>query len=388
MGPPQPSSIPNVPRQWRTPIVPENVIRRLIDCLGLPEPKSIFVPPGSLASTPQYHTTYKINLPRGSMKSFSSSKPPNSDGSHTLTLKVYNKTIPGTKTMNEVSIMAWLVKCTLIPVPSVVSFGDDNTNPLGCEYILMDTGPGVPAEYLYNSLDESKKAHISHCGGLSMNASGRFVPGPLVEEGFWYEPEIIHYWRGSKSVASANSSGPFKTYTDFLKDYILKCVENIRGHESLKWMEDLTPRLEAFATRLEANPEVLNNTRYVLTHRNLSLGNVICNSETGKINAITGWDFSAVLPLPMWSTGSNFLWNGQDTPESRAEQERLIDMFEQLCADRDPSKCLLNNSSDEHPHCLFKFILSHLHGIIEVCPKNQMMADAKIWRQALEYADW
>ncbi|KAI0181213.1 hypothetical protein GGR52DRAFT_567447 [Hypoxylon sp. FL1284] len=181
-----------------------------------------------------------------------------------------------------------------------------------------------------------------------------------------------------------NHHPPLSYYTSYVKRHIEQYVRNILAHESLAWMRDLVPILRAFNMLLARRADELNDTRYVLMQRDLHFGKIMCDPITARITAILDWEFAAVLPLPMWTPGNAFLWNGQQTAEGLSEQKHLYGVFEQMCGRRDGA--LLEDFSSKAPHDTIKGVFNYVRAIVEVCPRGQKAEGAREWRRFAEEA--
>lgn len=224
-----------------------------------------------------------------------------------------------------------------------MSFDASEDNPIHHEFILFQKAQGVSVDTIFDSLDDAMKEFLvsqltdylielhqhgwNHAGGLSIDLTGKVVPSQVVAENFWQAAEIVEYWGPDEIVDSLNPKGPFNTYTSYAKGHINQYIRNISTHDSLEWMRDLIPRLVAFSSMLDLRADELNDTRYILTQKDLHFGNVICDPTTARITAILDWEFAAVLPLPLWNPGNCFLWNSRNTQERIAEQKRFKKVF-------------------------------------------------------------
>jgi aminoglycoside phosphotransferase (APT) family kinase protein len=61
-----------------------------------------------------------------------------------------------------------------------------------------------------------------------------------------------------------------------------KYIHAIRRHEYLSTMRDLIPRTEVFKAAMDGHKEELNETRLVLTHRDLHFGNIMYDVSTRR----------------------------------------------------------------------------------------------------------
>ncbi|KAI1781294.1 kinase-like domain-containing protein [Hypoxylon cercidicola] len=356
------------------PRLSETSIRELLQSLNLPEPGAI----GPLNTIAEYHSIYVIDFPPQDAAKLKPARTSEPDWRISLVLRVSGKHLPRIKTLNEVAAMSWVKKNTEIPIPTVIAFDASDDNPIRHEFTLLEKVPGVSVDTIYDSLDDAQKKFLvrqlteylielrrhgwNHAGGLSMDPAGNVVPGRIVAENFFQAPEIAEYWGINETIHSLNPNGPFDTYTSYMRGVV--------------------PRLLAFNSLLDQWAGELNVTRYILTQRDLHFGNVMCDPSTAQITSILDWEFAVVLPLPLWTPGGGFLWNGQHTTEGLAEQRRLCEVFEQVCAELDPA--LLGDFEPKLPHDNIKKILNYVRAIVEVCPRGQKADAARDWWKLAE----
>lgn len=387
------------PRAYLPPGLHEDVIRKLVLDLSLPEPATI----EPLLTSAAYHTIYLVVFGADSAAALHPARTNEPDGSISLVLRVSGKHTPRIKTLNEVAAMSWVREHTSIPIPAIVRFDASEDNAIGHEYTLLERVHGVSIDTIYDSLDDAKIGNLidqlmdylvdlhrhkwHHAGGLSVDAASEVVPGRVLAENFWQGPEIAEYWGSAEDVDSLNVRGPYDTYTDYVRSHVQQYIRNIERHEALEWMRELIPRLESFNAYLDDNALALNETEYILTHKDLHFGNIMCDPITLQITAVLDWEFAAVLPLPLWSPGGGFLWNAKDGPEAIAERDRLFeDIFSKLCKERAPRLLSDFDVKKQMPHRAILKLLNFTRAIVEVCPRGQRIENVRKWRVTLEEA--
>ncbi|RYN32217.1 hypothetical protein AA0112_g6258 [Alternaria arborescens] len=282
-----------------------------------------------------------------------------------LVLRVSGQHLPRMKTENEVAVMTWVKQNTSIPIPDLVAFdASSTTNAIGHEYTLLSLIEGTALSEKHQSLTEAQISSIldkladylnqlhTHSwdtiGSLRLNGAGEAILGRIVDETFWQAPEMKKLWPAEESVDSLNIGGPYSTYVDLvsaqIKTYIhlinihlinihlinihLINIHLINIHESLTFMRDAIPRLEAFVKALSEHAEQLNDVQLRLAHKDLHFANSLYNSDSGKITAILDWEFSGVVPFPLWNPRRSFRWNASDDESSLAAKEQLSKLFE------------------------------------------------------------
>jgi aminoglycoside phosphotransferase (APT) family kinase protein len=376
--------------------ISEDTIRALIASLDLPSPQSVY----SLLSTAEYHSIYVLSFPSEVAAALSSTLSPlPNDDRVELILRISGHHLPRIKTINEVAVMTWVRQNTRLPVAEVVRFDASTNNALGHEFTLLQRLPGVPVSGIYDRLSPEMLdrlidqmvdvIHQTHAiswhgvSGLAFDDNGDVVPGPIVEETFWQGPDVVKYWPNSESVQSLNISGPYNSYTEYIVAMVRVYQHAIRLHPSLENMRDLLPRLDAFADTLSKYPE-LDNTRYILAHKDLHFANVMYDETSGRITGILDWEFSGIVPAPRWNPVKAFLWNGQYAPEAMEERNRVSRLFAERCAARGLASLIdeTNYSSDMQE--AMQGAVNYLRAIVEVSPRYQKEEKVPSWRASLE----
>ncbi|KAK6199088.1 hypothetical protein LQW54_010148 [Pestalotiopsis sp. IQ-011] len=389
------------PRLYLPPVLSDESTRKLVSDLSLPDPTTV----KPLITTAAYHTIYLITFAADDASALHPAQT-DKDGSVSLILRVAGKHIPRIKTLNEVAAMTWVRKNCKIPIPAVIRFDASENNVIGHEFTLLERVRGVSIDTIYDTLDDAKIAHLvgqltnyltelhrhewTHAGGLSIGeGGGEIVPGRILAENFWQGPEIAQFWGDGESIDSLNVRGPFGSYTEYLRGHIQQYIQNIEKHDSLEWMRDMIPRLRDFLDFVDARAAELNDTKYILTHKDLHFGNVMCDPETLEITSVLDWEFAAVLPLPLWNPGGGFLWSAKDESEaSFAERDRLFkDIFTKICAERDPALLADFDVKNKEPHREIAKVLNFTRAIVQVCPRGQKLETAETtWRSTVENA--
>ncbi|KAH8121037.1 hypothetical protein FP744_10000760 [Trichoderma asperellum] len=384
------------PKEHLPTSISEDDIRALIASLGLPSPQLI----SPLSTTAEYHSIYILSFSSAVAASLSPTLKPLSDDNHVqLILRISGHHLPRIKTINEVAVMTWVRQNTRFPIAEVVCFDASTDNPLDHEYTLLQRLPGVAVSDVYHRLspemlsrlidqmvDIVHQTHeISWHGvfGLQFDNNGDIVPGPVVEETFWHSHDVAKYWPDSESVESLNISGPYESYTDYIAAMVRIYQHAIRIHPSLESMRDLLPRLDAFVNALPEHPE-LNDTRYILAHKDLHFGNVMYDELNGCITGILDWEFSSIVPAPRWNPARAFLWNGQYTSEATEERNRLHEMFRERCVARGLVSLIEETNFRSTMQQAMQDAVNYLRAIVEVSPRHQKAEVVPSWQASLE----
>jgi hypothetical protein len=386
------------PKEHLPVSISENDIRALLVSLDLPSPQLV----SPLATTAEYHSIYVLSFPSavaGTLTLSPTLASLREDDHVQLILRISGNHLPRIKTINEVAVMTWVRQNTRLPVAEVVRFDATTDNPLGHEYTLLQRLPGVAVSDVYDRLSPEVLdrlidqmvdiVHQTHTMswhgvfGLQFDSNGDVVPGPVLEETFWHSPDVAKYWPASESVDSLNISGPYESYTDYIAAMVRVYQHAIRVHPALEDMRDLLPRLDAFVEALSKHPE-LNNTRYILAHKDLHFGNVMYDEPSGCITGILDWEFSSIVPAPRWNPVRAFLWNGQYSQEATEEKNRVNKLFRERCVARGLASLLEETNFSSTIQQAMQDTVNYLRAIVEVSPRHQKAEVVPNWRASLE----
>lgn len=388
-------SIMATPVEFLPPALDEDTLRAFAKSQDLPHPIAI----QSLTVTAEYHSIYVLSFSLEDGKAISPSLATTPNGTVDLILRVSGQHIPRIKTENEVAVMTWVRENTTVPIPEVIRFDATPNNLLGHEFSLLERVPGKGLHEIYDHLSQEQLEGIvdqiidileqlhqkswNNVGGLAFAPSSHaVVPGRVLEETFWQAPDAARYFQ-SESVDTLNIQGPYDSYTEYIAALIRTYQHIIGLHPSLEPMRDLQPRLFAWVNALGRHPE-LNDTRYVLAHKDLHMANTMYDEATGRITAILDWEFSGIVPIQRWDPSRAFLWNGQRNARAVEEQKRLRDMFEKRCEARGLQDLLDEPEYTSDLQATMQDGISYLRAIVEVCPRGQRQDKLGEWREKLE----
>ncbi|KAL7929174.1 kinase-like domain-containing protein [Trichoderma chlorosporum] len=385
----------SLPREHLPLAVPEDSIRALIASLDLPPPQSVT----TMSTTAEYHSIYVISFePEVAATFFPTLLRPNKDSVEFI-LRISGHHLPRIKTINEVATMTWVRQNTRLPIAEVIRYDASTDNPLGHEFTLLERLPGVPVSEVYDRLSPelldsliNQMIDVIHqihsvswncVSGLQFDNEGNVVPGPIVEETFWQQPDVARYWPDSESVGSLNIGGPYKCYTDYITAMVRVYQHALRLHPSLADMRDLLPRLDDFVNTLPRFPE-LDGTRYFLAHKDLHFANIMFDEVSGRITGILDWEFSGIVPAPRWNPVRAFLWNGQYSEGAMKERDRINTLFEARCAEQGLISLVEETKVSSTMLKAIQEVANYLRAIIEVRPRGQKEERVLSWRATLE----
>lgn len=312
--------------------------------------------------------------------------------------------LPGIKTQNEVGVMTWVRKNTMIPLPRVIKFDATENNPLGHEFTLLEKAPGISVDKIYNTLSAAAKRSFveqltgyliqlhskdwkdGFVGGLVIK-DGVLVGGPAIDETFWQVPDLKKYWAENETLESLNPlNGPSDSYTSYNAACLDRYVYAIERHPSLEEYRDLVPRIKAFIQVITSPKHIselkLNEVRYILAHKDLHFTNIMCDPPSDpqgrcSITSVLDREFSGVVPASRWNPPRAFLWNMESTPEAKEEQTRMEELFEEICKEKGAGH-LLEES--------MQAVVNYIWAIVEDCPRGQAGDRVRRWREVAENA--
>ncbi|KAI5247437.1 hypothetical protein E4T43_02025 [Aureobasidium subglaciale] len=265
--------------------------------------------------------------------------------------------------------------------------------------MLMTRESGVSLADVYASLDptqmdgildqlldinaELHKHEWPHVGGLCFDGDGNIVPGPVLEETFWFEPDIIALWPSGETFESLNISGPFASYTNYISGHLLKYKHAIEIHSSLGFMRDIVPQLDRFLDVIATEPlrAKLNNVPLRLAHKDLHFANILIDPSTAKITSIIDWEFAGVVPFTRWNPSRAFLWNAQDNSSSKPEKEALMRKYEARARERGLDYLVDDAKFTSTEQEGMQTVANCLRAIVEVCPRGQGEGKVEGWKE-------
>jgi aminoglycoside phosphotransferase len=321
------------------------------------------------------------------------------DNATELILRVSGNHISNIKTENEAAVLSWLHKKTNIPVPRVVAYDSSIDNALHHEYILMTRESGESLADVYSSLDPTQMISIldhlidinaelhkhtwSHIGGLAFENNDQIIPGPVLEETFWFEPDILALWPAGETFDSLNISGPFTSYTQYISAHLLKYKHAVEIHPSLEFMHDILPQLDRFLGIITSEPmqNKLDNIPLRLAHKDLHFANILVDPTTARITSIIDWEFAGVVPFTRWNPSRAFLWNAQDSDTSMAEKTTLMGRYEKRVGEQGLGYLVDDAKFTSKEQENMQTVANFLRAIVEVCPRGQASGSVMIWKE-------
>lgn len=238
---------------------------------------------------------------------------------------------PLDKIRNEVAILDYIKRHTTIPVPTVFAHDSSSDNELGFEWILMEKVPGKPLRDIWSSLSDNSKVVITreianyilqmrkNCvfdkiGGLYRDVNGEFTIGSIVTQ---------FMFMGSRRQLLSRNRGPYHHDSEFVRALIDMQIADIHllqtmeaedpnfdedlledGPRIIQVMKDMLSLVPVIFPRDELNEPL----RTILHHPDLSLNNIMIDSDTLQITGIIDWECTNASPswkdtYPQFLTG-------------------------------------------------------------------------------------
>ncbi|PIG79138.1 hypothetical protein AARAC_007728 [Aspergillus arachidicola] len=235
-------------------------------------------------------------------------------------------------TASEVAFLNYVSAHTAVPVPNVIAWSSDASNPIGSEYILMEKARGrqlkcgvtwtsYNASSLFKNLArlQGQLASLEFLGygnlymrhsapqpsGESITVNDEYCLGPAYNESWFPQCE------------NGNHSGPWTNLTDLGLALAGRSLTHIQTSTFLPRgphfgsKDEHSRILEAamkIIPKLAKHPIVKPYSRPALWHRDLHLGNLyVCDQDPTDIVSIIDWQFLSVMPAFMQVQWPRFL---------------------------------------------------------------------------------
>ncbi|KAF2726250.1 hypothetical protein K431DRAFT_280277 [Polychaeton citri CBS 116435] len=395
------------PTLYPPPVFSEDEIRQINLPSGL-KPKTIQHLKDANAG---YHRIYQVTFEPAELSQYIPAAARDTSRQDSLILRISGKHFMSIKTCAEIDTISYLNLKTGIPVPSVLWYSDDASNPLGHEYMYLTHAKGQSFDVIYRQLIaigdqeqlqvqtdallsqmvdiliELTKTKWSCLGSIRRNivpagaADGNttnFIIGPLLSEQFWHEPEFEQFWGGKVTYSDLNPGGPFTSWSEMELAKIEKYIWMIEHHESLEIVRQHLPRIRELSDAIRKHAAEINDTTYVLAHRDLHMGNIMYDGESRKVTAVIDWEFASVMPAPLTDAAmGSLLWdygpNGI-SESTRGLQRRL----KSLCKGRGADVEVESRYNSPRQEAMMDAV-NYLRAVTEVLPRGQVERNWKGW---------
>lgn len=246
------------------------------------------------------------------------------------------------KINNEVNLLKYLAINSECPVPTVMSFSSNTTNPLGREYILTTVAEGTKLIDIWEEMKMSeKKEYVKEI--VEFIEQLNLVTFPQIGSFAEFDENS-----GEMEIGEdlSTGSGPHDKFTNYLKDFITISAEKLK---SSKKFSKLSGGLMAL---LKANiGKVKVEDTFNACHNDLKMWNIIVDPDTKKIVEVVGWGKAScnvcdynVNSVDIYSQDDN---GDEDSPDDEELEDCLYEAIDyEDCDEKDNlydiQECLVN----------------------------------------------
>jgi len=197
-------------------------------------------------------------------------------------LKIYKCDIPIVK--NCVGCMKYVHEKTSIPVPKIISYGEN--------YILMEKADGIILEDVWEKFTYEEKLKIidQYVDIIKALNNLKFQKICGIDANYNIIPSLFHYRWNPRFYVDFNH-GPFDNIKDFMIAEINKYIKFIEKITSLEKAKILIPKLNLLIKKIQDEIIKFSDVDICMTHNDLGPHNILVNSN-GIIKSIIDWDFA------------------------------------------------------------------------------------------------
>nr|ADI24944.1 unknown [Penicillium aethiopicum] len=249
-------------------------------------------------------------------------------------------------TASEVAVLDFVRKFTTIPVPKVLAWSANSTNPVGAEYIVMERVPGVQMFKKWDEMGEINRLAIIkrltqwerelaeipfpafgslyHKGSLGDHESIPLDPSVDPEGLFCIGPSCDSHWlmQDSPNV----HYGPWRAIGDLGESLINRSLLKSQHGLKAKLPASLNSPLGEHLITLDmakeimlpmaTNHKLLEQSQPTLWHTDLHMGNIfVAEDDPGKVTGLIDWQHTSISPLFLQVRWPVFLTPPDDYPE-------------------------------------------------------------------------
>ncbi|KFA77556.1 hypothetical protein S40288_05753 [Stachybotrys chartarum IBT 40288] len=228
---------------------------------------------------------------------------------------------PKWKTLSEVATLQWVSHMTSLPVPRVLAYNIDRSNPIGFEWIIMDKLPGKPWADVWKELPfDEKEAIVNQLASFCSETFRQQMVGigslfgesdapvstadDLASGGIWPNTNTDFKIRRMVSTSFISqrpipqmSRGPFTTAAEWLSTQLVLAETDCR--QRLASIKRTDPNDEKDC----CSSDTVNKAAFdsepepsMLYHDDLNRHNILIN-EDGTLSAVVDWECIPFLPL-------------------------------------------------------------------------------------------
>ncbi|KAL8974971.1 MAG: hypothetical protein Q9197_000812 [Variospora fuerteventurae] len=316
---------------------------------------------------------------------------------HQVVAKLPNSTAGRARysTASEAAVLQYVRDHTTVPVPRVLAWNDDPSNPVGAEYILMEKAPGVQLHTVYDELKAYQRlqlieslAKLEHelasvpfpaYGSLYLRHSLSDISESVAldstadpDAAYCIGPQCGPLWTNGSShqdLEADLNAGPWSDLSQFalalarrslartklpFPGYAIPSIHGTRqDHEAV-----LSSAVKVLPT-IATHSLLQQRCKASLWHHDLHLGNIFVSEQNhAEITCIIDWQSASVSPLfcqPRWPI---FLTPPEGYQEGLSVIPALPEDFEDL--DKD-DKWLAQFNRDEAVSAKAYEATTHMH---------------------------
>ncbi|KAK2857310.1 hypothetical protein FQN49_004829 [Arthroderma sp. PD_2] len=277
------------------------------------------------------------------------------DGYAVLARIPYNSMAPKHHAVASEAATLGLLHSRGLPVPKVLGYSPDNTNPVGVEYLLLEKITGQPlgdrwftignktrvkimkqiveAETRFMSISLPASGSLYYRKDLAsetniplteQTASDEIVVGPIAQYEWWYQERAsLDADRGPWETFLECLEAPAKREIRFCEQFGKPRLHVERYLRELHKLERMTPtahiQILSKYLRLAPSLDIPSShpfSRPVLRHPDFSPNNILVNSDN-EIVGIIDWQHAVVLPLCLCANIPAYFQNWGDPVSER-----------------------------------------------------------------------
>ncbi|ROV87932.1 hypothetical protein VSDG_09452 [Cytospora chrysosperma] len=254
---------------------------------------------------------------------------------------------PRLVTNSEVATIAYIRENTSIPVPKILDWSDDPTNPSGTEYIIMEYAPGVQLHEIWPQMDslqhmrcvQSLTLLVKELHDLTFPAYGSiYIDNDFIDTAhrvplrgnFFIGPHCssryFPCYPGDQHMYGRKppNQGPWNTFDEFRRGLVDAGISRVpeqtpRGRTDFRGTAEanveLLTRGAVVLEALSRDPRIGNISAPLLFHPDLHKRNIFVDpNDPTKITAVIDWQSTCLDPA---------LFYFQDIPDLCSSTEEL-----------------------------------------------------------------
>ncbi|KAF2429614.1 hypothetical protein EJ08DRAFT_270470 [Tothia fuscella] len=263
-------------------------------------------------------------------------------------------------TASEVAVLKYVKEHTTVPVPKVLAWSSDSSNPVGAEYIIMEKATGVQLFTAWDGLDGSARLSLieqlteieGQLARIDFPAFGhlylrhsvqdqalhqKLAPTADPTSSYCVGPSCDRSWEQASVGDKSLDKGPWNTLSQLGIGLSQRESSHFSGPGNLTSASQAVVQLLRHAAQtmelLDSNPMIAQSAKPTLWHTDLHMGNIfVSEKDPSKIVSLIDWQSISISPLFMQVRWPVFL----EPPDDYAEgfvKPKLPENFEDLDED-------------------------------------------------------